>query len=172
MAIAEVQEAPVQRLAIKTANILDIDKLTNWLMSENIAEQSGIEMISPPEREAVKDTMFNYLGPNNAGIVWYSTFMTKDNKEVINGIFVLGEYSPWWTKQRCLYNTMYYVSPEYRSFGLGDEFLQRAIEVSKKLNVELIVGTTQFTDRVDILERYFRTKGFEKLGSTMLYTGG
>lgn len=156
---------------IKRADILDIDALASWITYEDIPIQNGIDDFAPTDFEAIKSTLFSLIGPHKSGAVWYST-KKKDDREFITGIFILGLYKPWWSNKVVLNNTLFYVSPNHRSFGFSEKFLKLAMEFSEKANLPFIVNTTVFNEKTETMERYFKIKGFEKVGSTLIFKGG
>lgn len=172
MSAEQVMDTQESRIEIRVAGILDISKIAAWIIEEKIDFSNGIDEFTPADYSAIKDTLFQALGPENAGVVWVVEFTDKEGQENLVGILMVTANKPWWSSSTILTNSLFYVKPDFRSFNLANKLLEQAIEVIKHLPFPFVVNTVQFTDKVNILEKYFERKGFEKLGSTLVYTGG
>lgn len=167
------REAPKEeRHNLRRADILDIESIVQFLVGDNLDAQNNLDSWLPKDRETVKNTFWEILGPHEKGIVWVTTYRDKEGREFLTGIMALRLEGVWWSKEMFLSNLVFYVNPLYRSYGLADRLMKIAVEFSEKSGFPFVGSTFQYTDQVDLLERYFKRKGFDKLGSVLVYAGG
>lgn len=159
---------PLGHHNIRRATILDIENIVDFLTGDALDEQNNLQDFLPRDWETVKTTFWNLLGPREEGIVWLSTYTGKDNRDIITGILALRLEGVWWSRDRMLVNLVFYVNPFYRSYNLANRLLEIGIEFAKASGFPFVGSTFQYTDQVDVLERYFKRKGFEKLGSVLV----
>jgi len=164
------EEALPERHKLRRATVLDIEDIVGFLVGDALDEQNNLHEFLPRDPETVKTTFWNLLGPSEEGIVWLSTYTDKANHDTITGILALRLEGVWWSKHRMLVNIVFYVNPYYRSYNLANRLLNIGIEFARASGFPFVGSTFQYTDQVDLLERYFKRKGFEKLGSVLVYT--
>jgi len=156
---------------VRLANILDIEEIVTLIMNDDVDIQNNLESFLPKDRDSLKDTFFNLLGPDKEGIAWVSTYTNKEGTEKITGLLALRLESVWWSRERYLVNILFYVNPYYRGCNLAKRLLDTGIEFATMSGFPFVASTFQYTDKVNILEKYFERKGFDKLGSVLIYTG-
>lgn len=166
------KETPESRHKIRRASIVDIEEIVDFLVGDDLDVQNNLHAFLPKDRSTVKTTFYNLLGPAQEGIVWVSTYTDKEGHDILTGILALRLEGVWWSKDRMLVNLVFYVNPHYRSYQLANRLLKIGVEFAEASGFPLVGSTFQFTNQVDALERYFKVKGFEKLGSLLIYTGG
>jgi len=158
------------RHKVRVATSVDIEKIVRFLCEDQLDEQNNLDWFMPRDYETVKTTFFNMIVMEE-GVVWLSTFTTKDGKEIISGILALRLEQTWWSTQRMLVNIVFYVNPQFRSYNLANRLLNVGISFAKASGFELVASTFQYTNQVDKLERYFKLKKFDKIGSVLVYRG-
>jgi len=166
-----VAKEPKDRHALRRATILDIESIVNFLVGDDLDVQNNLHGFLPKDAEAVKTTFWNLLGPNEEGIVWVTSFTDKKGRDILTGIMALRLEGVWWSKDRMLVNLVFYVNPLYRSYNLANRLMEIAIDFAKMSGFPLVGSTFQYTDQVEVLEKYFKRKGFDKLGSVLIHKG-
>ena len=92
----------------------------------------------------------------------YPAFIYKANGDIV-GLLLLDDFSHWWQDKSGFYNTIMYITPEFRTPELFQAFLETAENYAIIKNTEFafsLVGTS----RIDVKEKLLKRYGYNKIG--------
>ena len=94
----------------------------------------------------------------------------KDDDRLIDGVIALQNSKIWWSEKECLAASLFYITPEKRSFTLARDLLKAAQEYAIMYKVPLIVDLVDNREKsVKLKQKLLRYLGFIEVGSLFIF---